>query len=221
MQEWGEVDGGDCDAGVVKGEWARSRQSVRARDGTDDSVGKGGTGARRARHRSEASTGERGRGAGGPGSSPGCVGNGQRARWRSGRTVVEGDGDGVDEEQAGEVVRIGGVPGGVVWRRGVVERRRPPLDLDPDRERGGGRVGDGVDGVRVSPWWGVMEGRGGPAGPGGWPSWATAQRGGLLLCFSLVTVLYFRIFFYLFILLFLFSFTYVIFYSFTKSETHT
>ena len=66
-----------------------------------------------------------------------------------------------------------------MWRRGVVERRRPPLDPDPDWERGGGRVGDMVDGVRVSPWWGVMEGRGwaglcgrmgrpvGSAGPGG------------------------------------------------------
>ena len=71
----------------------------------------------------------------------------------------------------------------------------------------------------VGGYGGEVAGR--PAGPGGWPSWATAQRGGLLLCFSLVTVFYFRIFFYLFILLFLFSFTYVIFYSFTKSETHS
>ena len=46
LQEWGEVDGGDCDAGMVKGEWARSRRSMRARDGAGDSVGKGGTGAR-------------------------------------------------------------------------------------------------------------------------------------------------------------------------------
>jgi len=84
---------------------------------------------------------------------------------------VEGDGDGVDEEQDGEVVRIGGVPGGIVWWRGVVERRRPPLDPDLDRERGDGRVGDGVDGVRGGGGWAGLCGRMGrpvgSAGPGG------------------------------------------------------